>query len=427
MSKKFIVSALALVLAAGCSAEKPSASSTAAPDNGPKQLNAFSSPSGGLFQPLEPREASELSDEEQASVDRAIRAYVPTNETLLRNDAKSFYYYEKLDDEAKQLYDAMYMVCEDPANEDNIVVCTTGLDPKSQEFMDAWGLALYAMEYDHAELFWMYNEIETEMYASVPKTQPSTKYNTVYFYLKEPYKNYETEMAAFNKAVDEFLKDIDTKKSDDEIAEQIHDKLIDLVTYDYDVMNNSLRDDLAHTAYGVLVENSRGDKNYAVCDGYSQAYVYLLQQCGIDATVILGDAGATKADAGGHAWSVVNLDDQWYEVDSTWDDKGNLLEELKAAKDQLDQESYDYYMEALTDQDYMDAISHYLYNVTTKEITDYTPAKGKYEYYTKDGKYVITLVGSGVHIRDSENKDAGFFNELMNMAPVAEGVKYARN
>ena len=425
MYRKTATAVLALLLAAGCTSA-PETSSVSAPDNEPKVLNAFSSPTGGLFQPITERDASELSEEEQANVDRAIRAYVPSPDTLLRNDAETFYYYEQLDDEAKGIYDAMLMVCEDPDNEDNIVAYLTSLDPRSEDFMYEWALALYAMEYDHAELFWLYNEIETEMYASVPRKQTSPK-NTVYFYLKEPYDNYEEEMTAFNDAVDEFLEDIDTSKSDDQIAEQIHNKLIGLVTYDYEVLNKNLRDDFAHTAYGVLVENSRGDKNTAVCDGYSQAYVYLLQQCGVDAAVILGEAGSTKADAGGHAWSVVSLDDQWYEVDSTWDDKGNLFVELEEVKSQLDQESYDYYMEALTDEEYMDEISHYLYNVTTEQIEDYTPAKGKYQYYTKDGKYIITLVGPGVHIRDSDNENTGVFGELMRMAPVAEGVKYARN
>ena len=424
MFKKSLTALIAVMLFAGCTAGNSSASSVGT-DEEPKVLNAFSSPTGGLFQPLEERPADELSEEEQASMDRAIRAYVPADGTLLRNDAKTFYLYEQLDDEAKKLYDAMYMVCEDPANPDNIVVATTKYDPQSKDFMKAWTLALYAMEYDHAELFWMYNEIETQMYASIPRKQPSKDYYTVYFYLEKPYENYEKEMTAFNDAVDKFLKDIDTKQSDDAIAMQIHDKLIDLVTYDYDVMNDNLRADLAHTAYGVLVENSRGDKNYAVCDGYSQAYVYLLQQCGVDATVILGEAGADKATAGGHAWSVVKLDDQWYEVDSTWDDKGNLLVELEEAKSRLNDESYNYYKEALTDKQYMNNISHYLYNVTTEDITDYKPAEGKFDYKTKDRKYIINMIGPAVHIRDSENENAGAYNLLMKMAPVAEGVKYA--
>ena len=35
------------------------------------------------------------------------------------------------------------------------------------------------------------------------------------------------------------------------------------------------------------------------------------------------------------------------------------------------------------------------------------------------------MIGPAVHIRDSENENAGAYNLLMKMAPVAEGVKYA--
>lgn len=63
--------------------------------------------------------------------------------------------------------------------------------------------------------------------------------------------------------------------------------------------------DLAHTAYGCLVADSSGNPNYAVCDGYTLAMEYLLQQCGIEAAFIGGMAGFSQADAGGHAWNIV--------------------------------------------------------------------------------------------------------------------------
>ena len=208
------------------------------------------------------------------------------------------------------------------------------------------------------------------------------------------------------------------------IAKDIHDKLIAEVTYNTPVMNDTTIEgysNLAHTAYGALVEDNNGTPNYAVCDGYSQAYVYLLQQAGIDAAVIVGIAGNTEDDAGGHAWSVVNLGGDWYEVDSTWDDAGSLDEAVNSIKD-TDPFSYGYYYEALTDAEYRSKLEHALCYLTTQEITNYEPDE-YYDYITKDQKYILNLSSSSVHERASA-ETAGYENYgmLMNLAPIAEGT-----
>ena len=422
MRHTLLLSALAVLLAAGCTAEP--ASSSSVPDDGePKILYAVSAPSGDLFPAAAERTAEVLTAAEQKAMERAVRAYIPPAVSLRVNRAGHFYYYDQLDEEAKRIYDAMLMVCDDPADENNISACVTQLDPRSLKFRQEWGLALYAMEYDHAELFWLYNEIETEMCASVPQDQDSSQY-TVYFHLRQPYTEYEEKAAKFNKAAADLLKEIDTGRGDAEIARQIHDTLIGLVTYDDAAAEGGVRADYAHTAYGALVENSRGDAHHAVGDGYAQAYVYLLQQCGIDAAVILGSAGHTGDDAGRHAWTIVRLEDQWYETDPAWNDPDSLPVRLEEAGEGMDRESYEHYKEAFADSAYMDRISHCLYNMTTEAITAYTPAEGDYDYLTGDGKYIIRLAGESVHIRDTENREALFYQDLMRMAPVADGVKY---
>ncbi|MBE5842879.1 MAG: hypothetical protein E7302_01710 [Butyrivibrio sp.] len=68
--------------------------------------------------------------------------------------------------------------------------------------------------------------------------------------------------------------------------------------------------DYAHTAYGSLVDKS------AVCDGYSTGFRLIMKELNVNAMVITGDAGTL----GGHAWNIVQLDGNWYEVDTTWDD-----------------------------------------------------------------------------------------------------------
>lgn len=63
------------------------------------------------------------------------------------------------------------------------------------------------------------------------------------------------------------------------------------------------------TAYGCLIEES------AVCQGYSEAFLLLMNRMGIDAGVCTG-----KSTRGGHAWNYVKIDGKYYWLDITWDD-----------------------------------------------------------------------------------------------------------
>ncbi len=62
------------------------------------------------------------------------------------------------------------------------------------------------------------------------------------------------------------------------------------------------------TAYGILVNKC------GVCESYSEAFHTLLNAVGIVGTDVVGTAG------GGHKWSAVKLDGEWYMCDITFDD-----------------------------------------------------------------------------------------------------------
>lgn len=82
-----------------------------------------------------------------------------------------------------------------------------------------------------------------------------------------------------------------------------HDYLCSTVTYrDYGSES--------HTAYGALVNHA------AVCQGYTQAMDLLCYLSGIDCEHIFG---SSRGQA--HSWVRVNVDGQWYNVDTTWDDQ----------------------------------------------------------------------------------------------------------
>ncbi|MCD7819604.1 MAG: hypothetical protein LUH07_11225 [Lachnospiraceae bacterium] len=380
-------------------------------------MSQFVLPTGDLAvrEPSDPMEMLSPSDTEE--LEEQMSAYTPQYSGLLINNASVFYYYENLDPIAKEIYDVLYSVAQDPVSWGNVGLIMTDMDPSSDEYYYEFNLAYRAICFDHPELFWLYSGEEAAMvYGSEAISQNGFYF--VYIMMQESYVDFEEDMQAFNSAVDAFLADIDTGISEYETIRQIHDKLIALVNYNDPVISQistlSNGQDLAHTAYGALVADSSGIANYAVCDGYTLAFEYLLQQCGIEAVFIGGNAGTSEEDAGGHAWNIVKMDGEWYEVDCTWDDAGSLEDDLTPGTLQ-----YDYIMEALNDEIYREKIDHYLFLVSTDEITHFEPGD-EYDYITKDQHYSFQLTQESVHIRfEDDGMNTNLDSAIISLAPIA--------
>ncbi len=94
--------------------------------------------------------------------------------------------------------------------------------------------------------------------------------------------------------------------SDFEAAQAVHDYLVRTCVYNKSAAGLT-KPTKAHTAYGVLVENS------AVCQGYALAYKLLLNRLGIPCVFVVSKNM-------NHAWNLVQIGGEWYHVDVTWDD-----------------------------------------------------------------------------------------------------------
>lgn len=365
--------------------------------------------------PSQPMEMLSTADIDNLNAQMA--GYSGRQQDLLRNRAESYFYYDNLDPLSKEIYDVMFTVAQDPVSLGNIGLMMTVVDPQSDEFYLAFNVAYRAICFDHPELFWLYAGQEASLcYGSEAISQNGFYF--VYIMMVEPFTQFEAQMTAFNRAVDEFLSGIDTGISEYETVRQIHDKLIALVDYDDPVAEHSIRlskgQDLAHTAYGALVADTAGVSNAAVCDGYALAFEYLLQQCGIDSVFLGGMAGSSEADAGGHAWNMVKVDGVWYEADSTWDDWGNLEGDLLA-----DPSGYEYLWEALQDPQYREKIDHYLFLVSTEEMRHFVPGTD-YDYISRDRTMICTLAQESVHIRMTSDSDPMNPDpQVIKLAPVA--------
>ena len=87
----------------------------------------------------------------------------------------------------------------------------------------------------------------------------------------------------------------------------VHDVLAQEVKYDYESLSSD-QFGVPHTAYAALVLKK------AVCAGYSRAFLYLMNQLGIEAGLCSGRAGGDS-----HEWNYVRIDGNYYWVDVTWD------------------------------------------------------------------------------------------------------------
>ena len=273
-----------------------------------------------------------------------------------------------------------------------------------------------AMLSDHPELFYLQSNgrkfgIRTLTLGNICK---------VTFTLGEGEPDENEKIARFERATEEFLSGIDLNASDPEIEMQIHDKLIELVTYDHELLARDSEGDLGFTAYGALVEDSRGLKNRAVCGGYAQAFQHLLKRAGIEAAYVTGYADSesgTLSEQGSHAWNIVKLGGQWYEVDCCWDD-------IDAPGDGSDREFYE--LIRYEQPQYFNA-THHWYNRTTEEMRFLPEENTVIRVQMGSSAFELRPCATSTHQRKKEKTDDGYeaFLYLNQYLPLAEGTEYA--
>ena len=373
---------------------------------------------GDIPEDYEAPEPNEMDEEGIAALDRARAGYSSYVSAEVRNNGTHFYYYDKLNAEQQMVYDALYLLAQDPTTTDNIIKVDLSKPINTEGYRDeVYWTAYLAFNYDHPEFWWLYYWNGTydvsRSYSSTP--DENGKY-ALYLQMSEPYTNYEQDVKDFNAAVDAFMSGIDLSKSQTEIARQIHDKLINLVAYDYPVLDRGC--DFGHTVFGALVRDSVGVANTCVCDGYAQTYAYLLNQAGIEATTILGwTGGADKSTSsyGKHAWSIINIDGKWYEVDACWDDNTDLMSEITYA---AGTDEYNFYAEMTSNTAFMDKINHAYFMVTTDRINNFVA--GEDYYFKASNNWYINYYGNTKRYRCVDYPSTWQpENYLTGMLPIA--------
>lgn len=162
--------------------------------------------------------------------------------------------------------------------------------------------AINAFVFDNPQVFWLDNLFG---YAYIGDDTMAEFYSVI------SADECEKKLVVLHSAVNRVLASLKEGMSESEREKFIHDFIINNCIYNSTV--SSLSDGWEYfSAYGSIV------KGEAVCEGYAKSMQLLLNLSGIECTTIRGDS-----DGVGHMWNIVKIDNEWYHLDSTWDDTEN--------------------------------------------------------------------------------------------------------
>lgn len=208
-----------------------------------------------------------------------------TGDDLIYDEVFYPYYY-MLNDTGKALYRQIH------ANADALVEVfkPAAENVNGRELKNAFT----AVCNDHPELFWL-NTGYSYKYApngTIAEIDLSFNYTA---------QTLEESKAAYDKAANEIIYGSRGVGDDYQKELYVHNALIKKIIYDLGAPANQ-------SAYSALVSNR------TVCAGYARAFQYIMQQLGIPCYYCTGYAGQN------HAWNIIRLDGDFYNVDVTWDD-----------------------------------------------------------------------------------------------------------
>ena len=241
--------------------------------------------------------------------------------TNYSNSNIDMYFYNQLDDYSKILYSALYL------NKDNLMTGTyeikfgnefdnllsndEGVNLLNQYYQSA----IEAFSYDNPDVFYieyknMFLNVKTIKRLTGKKFEvyigPSEGGN----YLCSQFADEASVRSAVNE-VENVRNYFQQRKSSnvEQNIKMVHDYLVDNVDYDESVSREN-----TYNIYGALIEKS------CVCEGYAKAFKYLIDPLGIPCVLVSGVGTNSEGKTENHAWNYVQIDDNWYAVDCTWDD-----------------------------------------------------------------------------------------------------------
>ena len=138
--------------------------------------------------------------------------------------------------------------------------------------------------------------------------------------------------------------------------------------------------EINQTAYSALVLNK------TVCAGYAKAFQYIMIELGIPTYYVSGEA------QGDHAWNIVKLDDEYYNVDLTWGDQEVIIYNFFNVSDEILNKTH-----------------------TRSEISKLLPICNGKEYSNLEKTYDIVIGNEDVNEEDSSGDDEVYDENLLGI------------
>lgn len=231
------------------------------------------------------------------------------------------YFYSQLNEYSKTIYKAFETNKENMksgrykinlgSSFSNILSKENGQD----ELGNYYQSAIEAYIYDNPDVFYL---SPSKMYLNIETTtRKNIKTYNIYIDCGEQ-NNYLTDAFSTKSEVDEAIAQIESirksvisKRTGNVYKDikMIHDYLINNVEYDMSISKDNI-----YNIYGALINHE------CVCEGYAEAFKYLLDGLGIESTMVIGKGTNSQGNSENHAWNYVKLNETWYAVDVTWDD-----------------------------------------------------------------------------------------------------------
>lgn len=175
--------------------------------------------------------------------------------------------------------------------------------------------AIEAYTYDNPDVFYL---SPNKMYLNIETTTRGSNV-TYHVYLNSGEEaNYLIDEFSSKEQIDNAISEIEQvrneilqnrKSNTYDNIKMVHDYLIENVEYDTTISKSNI-----YNIYGAMVNHE------AVCEGYARSFKYLMDYLGIPCTLVIGKGTNSEGRTENHAWNYVQVDNNWYAIDTTWDD-----------------------------------------------------------------------------------------------------------
>ena len=208
------------------------------------------------------------------------------------------YYYNTLTENQKRIYTAVANAVKN---------LNTNFELIDYEYIDTETaskdieLAVYRFLLDHPEVYYLNDKYTISTNTNVFTTKVLLNFE----YLVNSTEELSTKNNEINKSIENILLNVKNTENKFNTELLIHDYIAKNTKY-YEYENMKDIPINCHNIYGVLIDNS------SVCDGFAKTMKLLLNKCGIESIVVTG-----KLKNEPHAWDLVKIEDNWYNLDLT--------------------------------------------------------------------------------------------------------------